>query len=499
MEKFTIEKAKSMQYPVYWETFYQISQIPRGTFHCEQIAAFLAKKLEQYKPTKLEIDKANNLYAKIPATKGCEDWPSLCLQGHMDMVWSKDENSQHDFTKQPLDLLIDGDKLTANKTTLGADDGTAIASVFAVLESKGKHGPLEILITADEEYCTLGASKLEPNIVHSKYALNLDGEQLDALYIGSGGCTCQDITFTFEREKVKGYHFLSYSVKNLRGGHSGLVIHQKRLNAIKWFFDLAYKLLMHPEFDMRLVSINGGQLMNAIPIQTTGVVAVKKEYVQQVKQCINQMFDEYRYEYIKTVKPLFEIQDKEDVEYDPITKEQSDDIVRCYTAMFNGVDVMNPDSGLPETSTNLGVIETKGNQITSNSYVRSIYEHAADRIIDTVQAVVELARGKINYPQRLPAWPPIYNDNTLVEAYKNVYDKIVKGKPLKVLVCPAGLEGSWFLKKNKDLKFIVNCGPDIEEAHSKNETLWIKSAIKSYEIVQELVSTINIWGKEGKK
>lgn len=161
--------------------------------------------------------------------------------------------------------------------------------------------------------------------------------------------------------------------------------------------------MLHKEFDLRLVSINGGELMNAIPVQAEGEIAIKTQYLNEAKRLLKKLCDEYRFEYLQCCDPVFEENDKEDIEYDPIQKERSDEIIRCYTAMFNGVDVINPNTGYQETSTNLGVIQTKTNQITSNSYVRSLYENAADRIIDTVQAVVELAHGTVVYPQRLPA------------------------------------------------------------------------------------------------
>ncbi len=492
MKKLTLEEAKMMTPKGYFDTFYEMSQIPRGTFNCEAISAFLAKKFASYPNTTVTVDKALNVKAVVKATPGYENYPKIGLQAHMDMVCAKDETSTHDFKKDPIELIIEGNTIHANNTTLGADDGSGVCVMFAILENNIPHGPLEFLVTTDEEDRNLGALALENNVLTCKYLINVDTESFKDLFIGCVSCISQDIEYEVKREAMNDARYIKLGVKGLKGGHSGLDIYQKLLNAIKSHFDILYNLAILNNLDVRLVDVVGGQAKNSIPTFAYGTIAVKNSDFAKAKELIEKMQKDYKEEYEDFDTPEFSLEEISNPQFLPVVKERSDEIIRGYNAMYNGMSVYNVEHTQSETSTNLGLIETHNEKIKSYSYVRSLYENAVWRIYNQVRSVVELSHGKVECSLYLPPWTPIYKHNPILESYKKIY-KEVTGKDTIVNTCPGGLECATLLKKCPSIKYIISCGPQIDGCHSKTETMQIDTAIANYNIIAKMLEDAKNW------
>lgn len=420
-----------------------------------------------------------------------ENYPSICLQAHMDMVCIKEELSNHDFTKDPIEMVIDGDYISANQTSLGADDATGICTMLSILENTEPHGPLEFFITTDEEQGNIGASKCIQNQIKSQYLINLDTERLNQIFVGCVARIRQTTQFDLIREPILNVKYLSIDCKNMRGGHSGEEIHLKIINAIKMFFDVLYNLIAVESFNISLIDVNGGTAMNSIPSFCKGTIAVQSNQFEQVIKVIKKMEQDYINEYQGfdtptiqtqeiTVRPLF----------DPILKERSDEIIFGYNAMFNGMNVYDTHSGYSQTSTNVGIIQTTNESINTTSYIRSPYETAALRIFNYVDASIRLAHGTTTNVFSLPAWHPMYDNNPLLEMYKKEYQKSI-GQPPKVTSCAGGLEVAYLLQRNKNIKHAIACGPDIIGAHTTREKVSIASVRTHYNLVKQILRNSN--------
>lgn len=490
MKKFTLEIAKTMKPAGFWEAFNDLCSIPRPSGQEEQIAKFLEQKFKDKGCVEVTRDKNNNVHAIWPASAGCEDWPMITIQGHMDMVPAKTSDSTHDFTKDPIEAYIDGDKLTANKTTLGADDGISIATMYAIMEDKElKHGPVEFLCTTEEETGNTGAIEIDPTPIKGQYLLNIDWEYVNEVLIGCVSCVSQDSTLNFKRVPLNSNQkIISLELKDLKSGHSGNDIHQKRINSIKMAFDLLYNARFgEHKHEVQLVSINGGFVKNAIPSDFTLKFAANKDEIECIKKDMQAMLEDYRVEF-KGYDDSFTYEFKDmDCNCSPIEISDSDRIINCYNGVFNGLNVYDYDHSQPETSTNCGVIKTNENDILSQWYARSLYRNAAFRIANMVDSVFRLANGKAEIVGFLPPWSPIYNSD-LEKCYSKAFKKVM-GKDPYVHTCPGGLECATLLNRCKSLKEAISVGADTVGVHTPDEYVSISSCEKLYNIVREFLAS----------
>ena len=274
---------KGLEPKLLWEHFYEISQVPRPSKKEGKIRAYIKEFTKKYNLKFIE-DKVGNIVISVPASKGHEKSPKVVLQGHIDMVCEKNKGTKHDFENDPIELLREGGWITANGTTLGADNGIGVAAAMAIaLDGKAVHGPLELLMTIDEETGMTGVGALKKNFISGKYLLNLDSEEDGVFYVGcSGG---QDTVCSFKADFVKpkrGTQPVELLVTGLKGGHSGLDIHQGRANAIK----LLAQLLNRIEVPFQIANISGGSLRNAIPREAEAVIMIKPVDLNKVKTAV---------------------------------------------------------------------------------------------------------------------------------------------------------------------------------------------------------------------
>ena len=459
----------------YW--FKEISNIPRESGNEQGISDFLVnfakeRNLEYWQ------DDVLNVYIKKEAKKGCEDYPEILLQGHMDMVAVKEKDSDHDFSKDPIELLVEGDWVTANKTTLGADDGMAIAYALAILDNDEiDHGPIAALITTGEETSMVGVNNLDAKkLGNPKYLLNIDSEEEAILTIGCAGG--MDIKFSFEKEYEKANgQFISIEFKNFQGGHSGMEIDKFRLNAIKGLVRVIDSLDSY-----KIGKIEGGVKRNAIPSHSYAIVEVEnaKEAIEKLEEVKENILHEY-----KNSDPNGQIIIEEcDYDGEVFTKELSEKIVNSNLILVDGP--VKKFDGSMVTSSNLGLIEEDDNTITFTVLARSELTSAKRFRRDVIKRQVEIFGAKVTSDNEYPGWER--EDSELLEKMVKVWENLFGKKP-EILTTHGGLECGLLKQDLKDTQ-MVSFGPEIEGAHSPEERVNIKSTENNYKFLVELLKEL---------
>jgi dipeptidase D len=453
-----------------WEYFAELSTIPRGSKKEAKATAYVfgvAKKLG------LEVhqDAAGNVIVRKPATAGLEKAPMVALQGHLDMVCEKNKEKIHNFEKDPIVLRRNGNFLTADGTTLGADNGIGVCAGLALMEDTSiTHGPLEFLFTIDEETGLTGANNLGNDFVKSRILLNLDSEEEGSLYVGcSGGAdSVGTLPITYEampRQSIA----MHLRISGLRGGHSGLEIHTGRGNAIKLLNRVLYILT---EIGVRLASIEGGNKRNAIPRETEAMVAVPKRLVDEVKTAIASCDALFKTEYATidggVALSVTEIKGKK---VRVVKKSQQKKLINLLYALPHGVIAMSPDiPGLVETSTNLATINTTRKGIVIATSQRSSVESEKRDIVQMVHSIFVLSGAEIVHGDGYPGWKPNMNSAILKIAKETYQEKF--GRLPEVKAIHAGLECGIIGEKYPGID-MISFGPTLEMVHSPDERVHI--------------------------
>ena len=463
-----------------WKHFYSLTQIPRPSGHMEKITEFL---LDFGKNLGLEsfVDEAGNVIIRKPATPGMENRKGVILQAHMDMVPQKNNDTAHDFEKDPIETYIDGDWVKAKGTTLGADNGLGVAAIMAVLEAKDlKHGPLEALITKDEETGMYGAFGLKPGTVNGEILLNLDSEDEGELYIGCAGG--MDVTATLEYKEVapeEGDIAVKVTLKGLRGGHSGLEINEGRANANKLLFRFIRE--QKKSMDILLCSVDGGGLRNAIPREATATLMVRTKDLEQLTKELKA--------YEKVVKAEFAgIEDAVSIKLTEteapetmIAKEVAENLIRAVVGCPNGVQKMSVSMpGLVQTSSNLARVVSDGKTVKLQCLLRSSVNSEKEELGEAISAVFELAGAKVELTGAYNGWKPNL-DSPILAAMKASY-KALFGKEPAVTAIHAGLECG-IIGTNYPKLDMISFGPTICYPHSPDEKVNIASVGKFYEFL----------------
>ncbi len=467
-----------------WKNFYSLTQIPRPSHHEDRIQEFMVKfgndlGLETIK------DEVGNIIIRKPATAGMENRKGIVLQTHLDMVPQKNSDKDHDFAKDPIEAYIDGDWVTANGTTLGADNGMGVAATMAVLEATDLvHGPVEALFTCDEETGMTGAFGLKPGLLKGDILLNLDSEDEGELYVGCAGGTNANTTFTYKEEPVQqGLAAFKLSITGLKGGHSGLEIILQRGNSNK----LMNRFLMHAvaDLDLRLSTIEGGSLRNAIPRESFAIVTVPPSKADELVKSVAKHEKLYRSE-LSAVEPdlKFTIAATA-VPNTVIDAETLNRVMKAINACPNGVMRMSDDMiGLVETSTNLASVKTVNGTIAIQCLLRSSVDSSQADLGGMIKDVFELAGGKVILDGTYPGWKPNMKSAILItmqDVYQKLYGRIPEIKAIHAgLEC--GLLGGVY--PNWDM---ISFGPTIRFPHSPDEKVHIASVEKFWNF---LVSTL---------
>jgi dipeptidase D len=467
-----------------WSIFYDLTRIPRPS-KSEQQAVEFARRYGESLGLETIQDKVGNIIIRKPATAGMENKPGIILQGHLDMVPQKNSDTDHDFEKDPIQAYVDGEWVTARGTTLGADNGVGVAAALAVMAADDiKHGPIEALLTIDEETGMTGAFNLEGGILEGKILINLDSEDEGELYIGCAGGVNTSARFNFINESVPdGMKGFKLSVSGLKGGHSGLDIHLGRGNSNQLLIRFMYNGFK--KFGMRLSEIDGGSLRNAIPRESFAIVAVPEKYVSDFLKSVEKFRTIYKDE-LGSVEPdlVFNVEPVE-VPRLIIDRNTQKNLIKSIYGLPNGVIRMSADMpGVVETSSNLAIVKSGKDNIEALCLLRSSVDSAKDSLARTIQCVFELAGAEVVHDGDYPGWKPDV-DSSILATMKEVYNKNF-GRVPEVKVIHAGLECGIIGDVYKGLD-MISFGPTIRFPHSPDEKVNIESVKKFWEF---LVSTL---------
>ena len=467
-----------------WKHFYSLTRIPRPSGHVEQVTEFLVNfgkglGLESF------VDEAGNVIIRKPATPGMENRKGVILQAHMDMVPQKNNDTVHDFTRDPIETFIDGDWVKARGTTLGADNGLGVAAIMAVLEAKDlKHGPLEALITKDEETGMYGAFGLKPGILKGEILLNLDSEEEGELYIGCAGGI--DITATMEYQEEKpldGMVARKITLKGLRGGHSGLEINEGRANANKLLARVVHDLLV--EFDCSLAGFEGGNMRNAIPREAHAVLLFYPDDMEALEAYVDDYREVLVNEYTSIESGIQLYLEEVPVPATVVPEEIQDNLIDALMACQNGVTRMIPTvPDTVETSSNLAIVTIGGGKADFRILARSSSDSMKDFLADSLGACFSMAGMKVEFSGSYSGWQPNV-DSPILHAMKVSYKQQFGTEPA-VKVIHAGLECGIIGATYAGLD-MVSFGPTLRSPHSPDERAYIPSVPKFYEF---LVATL---------
>ena len=442
---------KELEPKALWSNFYSLTRCPRPSKHEEAVRNFLVKWAKD-KKIECRVDKVGNVIMTKPATKGMENRRPVVLQAHMDMVPQARAGKVHDFLKDPIETKIVEDWVYACDTTLGADDGMGVAAIMAVFESKTiKHGPLEALITTDEETGMTGAFGLKAGELKGEFLLNLDSETEGELYVGCAGGVDATMSIPYATEKApKDYCAYRLTLGGLKGGHSGMEINTGRANVNKLMFR---HLRWVAECGLRLVSINGGNMRNAIPRDAEAVIAFPKEHTE----CILAEFDKvagWVKKELSSVEPDFFMKyEKVRMPQNVICDADTQKIINLMMVAPNGVIRMSRDmEGLVETSLNLAIVKTTGKNFTVQALLRSSVDTAKEALAERLVCLAELAGGTCKLSGAYPGWKPNMQ-SPLLKTMKQVYKKLYKKEPAVVAI-HAGLECGLLGGKYPDMDMI---------------------------------------------
>ncbi len=471
-----------------WKHFAEISKIPRGSKNEAAVSRFVAQTARTL-GLEVKTDKVGSVVTRKPASRGRENSPMVCLQGHLDMVCEKNKDKTHDFLKDPIELVRKGNVLTANGTTLGADNGIAVATSLALMSDNTlEHPPLEFLFTVDEETGLTGANNLEPGFLKSRILLNLDSEEEGALYVGCSGGRDSHGRWKLETEAAPaGCVAAGLRVRGLKGGHSGLEIDKGRGNAIKI---LNRVLLRLAELGGRLSSISGGNKHNAIPREAEALVFLPKKNVETAAQLVARLEGDLKSE-ITTADPGLNIA----LEMHPNKRAKvfkrtlQKRLLQTVAALPHGVIKMSADiPGLVETSTNVAVIRTERNAVVVVTSQRSSVASEIDEIAETVQTVFALGGAEVEASDGYPGWKPNLNSEILKIA-KSTYLQVF-GKEPEVKAIHAGLECGIIGEKYPGMD-MVSFGPTLEGVHSPDEKIYIDTVERFWTLLLAILKNIN--------
>jgi dipeptidase D len=472
-----------------WHHFYSLTQIPRPSKKEEKIREFI---ISFGKNLGLEtiVDEVGNVIIRKPATPGMENRKGVILQGHLDMVPQKNSDKVHDFEKDPIEPVIDGEWVKANGTTLGADNGMGVAATMAILESKDiPHGLVEALFTTDEETGMTGAFGLKPGFLKGDILMNMDSEDEGELYIGCAGGTNANIKFTYSETQVPaGVTAFKIAATGLKGGHSGVDIHLGRGNSNK----VLNRFLWHSakKHGLRLASIDGGSLRNAIPRESYAIITLPNEMKEGFLKCLEEYSVTVRKE-LSAVEPDMKLEAlPADLPKFLMDEKTQNNLFSAIYGCPNGVIRMsNEMTGLVETSTNLAIVKSNNGVINVQCLLRSSVDSAKQDLEQMMQSVFELAGAEIIFDGQYPGWKPNPSSpilKAMQDIYKNKYGNIPEIKAIHAgLEC--GLLGGVY--PNWDM---ISFGPTIRYPHSPDEKVNIATVVKFWDFLVETLKHIPV-------
>jgi len=470
-----------------WEIFYEFTQIPRPSKKEEKAVAY-AKAFGEKLGLETIVDKVGNVIIKKPATAGMENRKVVVLQAHLDMVPQKNSDKKHDFEKDPIEAYVDGEWVTANGTTLGADNAIGASAAMAVLQSKDiEHGPVEVLLTIDEETGMTGAFALESGLLEADILLNLDSEDEGELYIGCAGGMNTSAKMKYNEEDVpSGMKAYKLAITGLKGGHSGLDIHLGRGNANKLMNRFMWEAMAN--FDMRITEINGGSLRNAIPRESFAVVLVDEGKSNDFLNVVKKTESVFKTEFSGPEPNLSFTAEEVDLPVKMMNKESQEKLIKMVYGIPNGVMRMSTDMpGVVETSTNLAIVKVEKGEVNALCLIRSAVDTAKFSVGNMTQAVMELAGAAVTHDGNYPGWKPNV-ESSILNTMKEVYNKNY-GKVPEIKVIHAGLECGIIGDAYPGMD-MISFGPTIRFPHSPDEKVNIKTVGMFWDYLVETLKSV---------
>lgn len=463
-----------------WNYFYDITQIPHPSKKEKKIVEYIVAFGKKHNLETL-IDKVGNVIIRKPATKGMENRKGVIFQTHLDMVPQKNSDKVHDFEKDPIETLIDGEWVKANGTTLGSDNGIGVSATLAVLASKDiVHGPVEALFTIDEETGMTGVFGLKAGLLKGDILMNLDSEDEGELYVGcAGGIDVSAVKNYAEESSPKGMSAYKIYAKGLKGGHSGVDIALGRANSNK----LMFRFLMQAEadFGIRLAEASGGDLRNAIPRESFSIVLVPEIKAEEFEAFIKGYDKIYKAEFAETEPDLKFICEKTAVPAKVMNQGDQYRIIRAVFICPNGVVRMSQAmKGLVETSNNLAIVRCKGGKFEAYNLARSSVDSAKEATAWKIAAVFHLISAEVKLEGGYPGWKPNIHSSilkTMSKVYNEMYGKVPEIKAIHAgLEC--GILGGVY--PNLDM---ISFGPTIRYPHSPDEKVNVASVVKFFDFL----------------
>ena len=470
-----------------WKHFDEIRKIPHCSKHEEKIRDYIINFAENQK-LKYKQDKTGNIVIYKTANPGFEKNPTIILQGHMDMVCEKNSDIKHDFLKDPIKLKINNDVLTADGTTLGADNGIGVATSLAILEDNNlKLGAIEALFTVDEETGLTGAFALENNMLTGKKMLNLDSEDFGVITVGCAGGGDSQVKLEIKTKNASDdLENLLIKIYGLRGGHSGVDAREQRGNAIKILARLLWNI--SNQYKIFLSDIKGGDKHNAIPRESHAKISVpikdKEEIIKDLRS-----FEKNILEEIRPIDPNMKVSIESIEKTKIILDEKStESTINLLHSLPHGVEKMSYDiKGLVETSTNLATVSIKNNSALIGLSSRSSIASALQDLRDRIHAISSLAGAKVTEGESYPGWKPNLNSD-LLKLSKKIFKDMYK-KEAVVEAIHAGLECGIIGEKFSGMD-MISVGPTIKYPHSPEEQVHISTVDKFYQYVLEIIRKI---------
>ncbi len=465
--------------------FEELTKIPRGSGNEKQVSDFLVDFAKQRKFEAFQ-DKALNVIIRKPGTKGYEKSPAVILQGHMDMVCEKVKGSKHDFSKDPLTLKIEGDFLRADGTTLGGDDGIAVACGLAILDSKDiPHPPLELLVTTSEETGMDGAHALKADHLTGKTLLNIDSEEEGVFSVSCAGGVSVECEFATRWEPVAGSS-LHIEVSGLKGGHSGIEIIQQRANGIKLLGRILDAARAAGPF--AIVSLSGGAKSNAIPREAQATITARAPVLTKIKAIVDRLSKDLNQEFAKADPDISVVMTAGEKAVRQLDRASTDKLIDLLVVAPNGVQSMSMDlEGLVESSLNLGVLQQSGESIKLIVMIRSCVDSIRESLARRVEILAGLAGAKSARTGAYPAWQ-YQADSKIRELCSSVY-KDVFGSAPQIKAIHAGLECG-LLRVELPQTDMISFGPNLYNVHTPEEHLSIKSVANTWKFLTSVLAQL---------
>ncbi len=492
----TIKSLVELEPQNVWSIFEKITKIPRPSKKEDNIRSW-GKTWAKKNKIKVKEDPVGNLLLSIKATTGRENFPTLVFQGHLDMVCQMTPDSKADCEKDPLIIQTDGKLVYAEGTSLGADNGIGMAlSLAALIDEELEHGPLEVLLTVDEETGMTGALRMKKGFFTGDYLLNLDSEILGEITISSAGGGDTILSLPAENISVKGWKGIRLEISGLQGGHSGMEIDKSRLNAIKVGVDALTRVQDYLEKQenknakLLINNISGGTVLNAIPSVFACDFLVPKGNKDIVLKVLKH-WKKYASSAMKDIEPkiVIEISEIKQKNVKGFPAEQSANICLLLSELPHGMISMSSEiEGLVQTSNNLAVVKTLADRVEISLSTRSSVDEELNEVREKAKSLGESFGAEVSFVEAYPGWQPNL-DSPFLKMVKENYEEVL-GKEVKLEALHAGLECGMFLKLNPNLS-VSSIGPTIKNVHTTEEYVEVESVKIIWEVVKKIIRSMD--------